>query len=291
MPPRPRSIAKLPIVRFFDALGTPILRQKEIGRFLAEHRTEWGLNQSMKLGAFLNYLLKNAPLKRVKLKLPYRPETLFTWGDVSPYQIALGVKAGSYLTHYTAMALHQLTTQVPKTIFVNVEQRPLPAPKDPLVQERIDQAFRRTNQRMTNNVVEFGKFRLAYINGKYTNQLGVIDIEPSPGEKLRVTGLERTLIDIAVRPAYAGGVAEVAAAYENAKSAVSVNTLSALLSQLDYIYPYHQVVGYYLERAGYKESLLSLFESKPMNFDFYLTYGMTETSYSRRWRLHVPKGF
>jgi hypothetical protein len=291
MPRRARSIAKAPIVRFFDALGTPILRQKEIGRFLAEHRAEWGLNQSMKLGAFLNYLLKNAPLKRVKLKLPYRPETLFTWRDVSPYQVALGVKDGSYLTHYTAMALHQLTTQVPKTIFVNVEQRPLPPPKEPLAQERIDQAFRRAHQRMTNNVVEFGKFRLAYINGKYTNQLGVIDMEPNQEEKLRVTGLERTLIDIAVRPAYAGGVAEVAAAYESAKSAVSVNTLSALLSQLDYVYPYHQVIGYYLERAGYKDSLLALFESKPMNFDFYLTYGMTETSYSRRWRLHIPKGF
>ena len=32
--------AKAPIVRFFDALERPILRQKEIGGFLAEHRTE-----------------------------------------------------------------------------------------------------------------------------------------------------------------------------------------------------------------------------------------------------------
>lgn len=39
---------------------------------------------------FLNYLLK-----KIALKLPYRPETLFIWRDASPYQFALGVKHGS----------------------------------------------------------------------------------------------------------------------------------------------------------------------------------------------------
>lgn len=57
------------------------------------------------------------------------------------------------------MALHGLT------IFVNVEQRPLPPPKDPLIQERIDQVLRRPIQRMANNVVDYGQFRLTYING------------------------------------------------------------------------------------------------------------------------------
>lgn len=290
--PRSRiAIAKPDIVKVFDSLPSPILRRKEIGKILSEHRQAWRLTQSMRLDEFLSYLVKNAPLERVDLDLPYRPETLYTWRDVTAYQVALGVKAGSYLTHYTAMAMHQLTSQVPKTIYVNVEQRPLKYKAEPLAQERIDNAFSRATQRMTNNVVDFGKYRLTYINGKHTNQLGVIDIEPRPKERLRVAGLERTLIDIAVRPAYAGGVSEVAAAYEAAKSRVSVNKLAALLGQLDYVYPYHQVIGYYLERAGYKESLLKLFATKPIEFDFYLTYGMTETSFSKRWRLHVPKGF
>jgi predicted transcriptional regulator of viral defense system len=292
MPPRTRiSIAKPDIVKFFDSLPSPILRRKEIGRILSAHRQEWRLTQSMRLDAFLDYLVKNAPLERVDLPLPYRPETLYTWREVSVHQIALGVKAGSYLTHYTAMAMHALTTQVPKTIYVNVEQRPQRLTPEPLAQVRIDQAFRRPHQRMTNNVADFGKFRLTYINGKYTNQLGVIDFEPLEGERLRVTGIERTLIDIAVRPAYSGGVGEVAAAYAAAKPSISVNRLAALLEQLDYVYPYHQVIGYYLERAGYKDSLLKLFERKPIEFDFYLTYGMPETDYSSRWRLFIPKGF
>ena len=64
---------------------------------------------------------------------------------------------------------------------------------------------------------------------------------------LRFTNLERTLIDAAVRPVYAGGVFEVRKAYQLAKEKVSVNRLAALLQKLNYIYPYHQAIGFYLE--------------------------------------------
>jgi hypothetical protein len=29
----------------------------------------------------------------------------------------------------------------------------------------------------------------------------------------------------------------------------------------------------------------------PMEFDFYLSYQMKNTDYSKRWRLYIPKGF
>lgn len=112
------------------------------------------------------------------------------------------------------------------------------------------------------------------------------------GETVRVTGVERTLIDAAVRPVYAGGVYEVLNAYRLAREKVSVNKLAATVKKLDYIYPYHQVVGFYLERAGvYKESSIALFQKHEFRYDFYLMHQMKETAYSKRWRLHFPKGF
>ena len=61
---------------------------------------------------------------------------------------------------------------------------------------------------------------------------------------LRTTTLERTLIDIAVRPFYAGGVAEVAKACEMAKNKeVSVNRLASMLTKMHFGYPYHQAIG------------------------------------------------
>ena len=108
---------------------------------------------------------------------------------------------------------------------------------------------------------------------------------------LRYTNLERTLIDATVRPVYAGGVFEVRKAYEQAKEKVSVNRLTALLQKLNYIYPYHQAIGFYLERAGYKTEFVSLLRRFPMDFDFYLAHDMGQNDYVREWRLYIPKGF
>jgi predicted transcriptional regulator of viral defense system len=122
--------------------------------------------------------------------------------------------------------------------------------------------------------------------------LGVIESRWTDGEKIRFTNIEKTLIDITVRPIYAGGVFEVLKAYRNAKGNVSINRLTAMLRKLNYVYPYHQAVGFYLERSGvYDESSIRLLRKFEMNYDFYLTYDMQEQDYSKEWRLFFPKGF
>ena len=108
---------------------------------------------------------------------------------------------------------------------------------------------------------------------------------------MRVTDCERTLIDATVRPAYSGGVAVVAKAFELAKETVSVNKLTAYLRKLRYVYPYHQAVGFYMERAGYDEALLKLLDQFPVEYDFYLEHAMKSPVLNKRWRLYVPKGF
>ena len=90
-----------------------------------------------------------------------------------------------------------------------------------------------------------------YVNGKQTGQLGVMEMKDEFGEVVPVTGLERTLIDIAVRPTYAGGIPEVLEAYRRARGKLSLNRLAATLSKMDYVYPYEQAVGFLLERSGY----------------------------------------
>jgi predicted transcriptional regulator of viral defense system len=141
-------------------------------------------------------------------------------------------------------------------------------------------------------VTHFGGTSFCILAGKYTGQLGVTEVLAGPGVPLRVTGIERTLIDIAVRPDYAGGVFEVKKAYTNAASRVSVNKMMAMLRKLDYVYPYHQGIGFYLEQSGaYDSWLVDLARKFPFQYDFYLAYGMREPSYSERWRLFYPKSF
>ncbi len=284
------SIAKPDIVRAFDQVPHHIFRQKDIARVLNANRDFWRLARSTTIGPFTRYLLEATKMRRVVLKLPHRRETLFVWGTASELELACAAKPGAYLCHYTAMHLHELTDQVPETIYANHEQGPLPPPSSPPTQQTVDAAFRRP-QRRTTNICDLGARRLCLINGKHTGRLGVIETKDDLGRAISVTGIERTLIDITVRPEYAGGVAEVLEAYRRAAPRVSLNKLSATLTKMAFVYPYEQAVGFYLERSGaYEPARLDLFQSRSFTLDFYLAYAMERTEYSPRWRVHFPAG-
>jgi hypothetical protein len=94
---------------------------------------------------------------------------------------------------------------------------------------------------------------------------------------------------ITVRSIYAGGPAEVLAAYKQAATVISIEKLASMLSDMDFVYPYHQAVGFYLEASqSYSVTEIGVFENIPKEFDFYLDYNMEKTEYSRRWKLNYP---
>lgn len=293
------QIAKPDIVKAFSA-GPRVLRTPDVAEVFNRQRDFWRLTKSTSLTSFTRFMTEKTDLKPVRLAFPQREVSGYTWGDVPLLETLLGLVENSYYSHYTAVRIHGLTEQAPKTIYLSREKpsnstlgRERPEPYD---QKAIDAAFNGP-PRVSKNEVELTQeqVRVLMLEGAYQGGLGVTTGEVHLGGerslKLRYTGLERTLIDIAVRPFYAGGVFEVAKAYENARERLSINTMAAMLKRMAFGYPYHQVVGYYLERAGYKASLVELFHRQPMERDFYLTHDMGKTSFSSRWRLHVPQGF
>ena len=288
------QIAKPDILAFFSDQMPSILRERQIAVALTQQRRIWRLAQSTSLAAFIDFLLKSGRLKQHKFEFPHRPETVYTWGDVPAMEMLLSIKPNSYFSHYTALRLHGLTEQVPKFVYISHDRSTEASPNLDITQAAIDESFR-LPVRVSKNVVDFEEQRIVLLNSANTGQLGVVDESLQQGEgsaaRLRVTGPERTLIDAAVRPTYCGGVAEVAKAYELAKGQVSVNALAAMLPRMKFAYPYHQAIGFYLERAGYRESALDLLRRFPMKYDFYLAHDMVETRYEPDWRLHVPKSF
>jgi predicted transcriptional regulator of viral defense system len=287
------QIAKPDIIKYLDKLASHVLKLTEIAAILSQERAGWRLTQRTTTQQFITFLIEQSELKQLDFPFPYRSECRYVWGDVPLLEVLLTLKTNAYFSHYTAIRMHGLTEQVPKTIYLNHEQRP--QPQNPhLEQGRIAAAFSR-KPRMSQNSIDFDGVRICMVNGMFTNQLGVANEKVSyDSEKklnVRVTNVERTLIDIAVRPAYSGGVFEVQKAFLLAKDNVSVNALAAMLQRLKYVYPYHQAIGYYLERAGYRDSLLELLRRFPMDYDFYLAHEMGETEYVKEWKLYIPKGF
>jgi hypothetical protein len=281
------------VFRYFAQLPTKVHRRSDLAKHLDEHAEEWGLPVGFSTRRLIRLLIEGGRLSEIvfPFPVPYKREVRYVWGDVSLYEITQALKPNSYFSHYTAIKFHGLTEQLPKTTYLNVEQPNPSMSTGSLTQKAIDNAFRRP-ARTSGNVAETRDFRVCIISGKNTGNLGVITREVIPGAgPLRFTGLERTLIDAAVRPGYAGGVFEVRKAFELAKPTLSVKELAAMLGKLAYTYPYRQALGYYLERAGHSPVELEVLRKLPMEFDFYLTHQMSQTDYVKEWRLFVPKGF
>ncbi|MFQ5803877.1 MAG: hypothetical protein ACE5JQ_13355 [Candidatus Methylomirabilales bacterium] len=257
---------------------------------LKENRHVWELPEDVTTEVFVKFLLEKTKLRSVKLKSRYyKPILRYTWDQVSPYQLALSLGRNAYLSHGSAVFLHRLTDQVPTTIYLNQEQTPKPCIKRALTQEAVDLAFSRP-QRRSSYILKHEKWRIVVIRGKNTGKLEVGELLGLTGERLKVTRLERTLIDIAVRPGYAGGVLQVLEAFEAAKDRVRVSTLVATLKKLNYVYPYHQAVGFYMERAGYKETSYKKLRSFGLTLNFYLGHGLRDVKYDNGWRIYYPKG-
>ena len=284
------EIARGDIITFFDSLPSNVLKWSEVSRILQGNREFWRLAQSTTCAKFIDFLVRRAPMRVVRLEFPSRPERRYVWGNASLYGVLLSLRPGSFFSHYTAMQLHEFTDQVPKSVYVNSEQGRKVARETKLEQGRIDAAFARRPRVSKNSCLYEGR-RIYLLNGKYTGNVGVMDSVGPDGEDIRVTDVERTLIDIAVRPVYSGGVAQVLEAFRLARDKVSVNRLVGMLKRINHVYPYHQAIGFYLEKAGgYRDSQIGLLEEIEKAHDFYLAYQMKDTDYSSRWRLFFPKG-
>jgi len=286
------TVAKKDITALFDGSSEKVYSQSRLAGILGEQRSFWRLAERTTARDFISFLEKQGKLRTHTFQAVHygREIVRYTWGEASIYELAQSLQTRGYLSHATAVALHGLTDLIPKVLYLNVEQSPKPPPSGPLTQRGIDHAFLR-KQRQSQMIYELGGASVTIINGKNTAGLGVEELAGPSEERLRVTNLERTLIDIVVRPTYAGGIFQVLEAYVAAREKLSTNRLVATLKKLNYMYPYHQAIGFLMERSGYGDNRYMRLRQLGLNHDFYLTHGMQEPEYSKEWRLYYPKGF
>lgn len=284
------KVATSEIIAFFNSSAQRVYTKGELKQLFWGHSSNWRTSAVSNADKFVEFLVDNTNFRLVSLEShKYSRLDRYVWGSVSPYLLALSIEHGSYLSHGTAVFLHALTDVIPKTIYANHEQSIKPRPRGTLSQEALSRAFS-NKQRRSNYVFQYEDWRLVLLRGKNSGRLGVVSSFISEGESLQATGLERTLVDIVVRPEYAGGVHHVLQAYKAARARMSVNVLLAHLRKLDYIYPYHQAIGFYMEKAGYERDRLQRLKKLPQRFDFYLAHGIQEKAYDPTWRLFFPKG-
>lgn len=280
--------AKPRIESTFDSEEITALSARQLQILLQRNCSDWGLSPDIAFTKFLNFILKHTKLREITLRsADYGSQTRYVWGNPSVHAVALSLKTNSYLSHEAAVVLHGLADRSASRVYVNREQSPKPKGSG-LSQESLTKAFA-NKQRESKLMYAYQRSQIVMLNGMFTDRLGVEKIRSKKGELLDVTSPERTLIDITVRPNYGGGARTVLETFRRARGRISADTLLTILSRLEYVYPYHQAIGFYLEKAAYPRSDWIPFMNLGISLDFYLTHALPpKRGYDSTWRLYYP---
>lgn len=276
--------------------------KNQISHFISEHsyhgfsivnlrdifyskKEEWKIAEYRNIHHFISFLLEEGIL--IELNLSHE-KTIYIKPGYNNFNISKAIKKDSYLAYFSAVSIHNLTLQIPKVIYSCVDRIYTNFKRTEITQERIDKSFSKP-QRVSNNFYTYNSFKFYFFEKKIENtEIGVVH---DTKNDIKYTDLERTLIDIAIKPMYAGGVFEVLEAFKSSKEHLDVSKMKYYLDQLNYIYPYDQVIGFYLECAGYNINQINVFYKKEKEFYFYLTHNIANKEFSKKWKLYYPLGF
>ena len=276
---------QLAILEDFRRVPPRAMTRQDLSNYLAAKRSSWEAPQSLGVNGLINLLIENDSLKVAEISSDsYGRKARYLVGEVSFLQFASSFYKGSYLSHGTALHLHGLATLGPT--FVNHEQSPKNSTSR-LTQSALDRAFR-SQQRQSSYVFRYGSRTITFLNGKNTERAGVIEMRGPNNEPLMVTSLERTLIDVIVRPQYAGGIRKVITAFEKARDRVPVPQIAALLAKMKFAYPYRQALGFVLQKVGMSEESLAPLKDRKIRFRFYLDHGMKAPAFNPSWKIYYP---
>ncbi|MEA2926123.1 MAG: hypothetical protein QOD25_3245 [Alphaproteobacteria bacterium] len=290
---KPRLVlAKDEILSLFSEASHNVYSHAQLATVLLHNRHTWHLADHTTPRDFISFLTKHGSLRAQKFRSKtYAQEIIrYSWGEASLLELAISLKPRAYFSHATAVMLHGLSRPSSRTVYLNVEQSAKPPNHSSLTQDGINRAFS-GKQRQSNLIYVCNGASVVMISGKHTDRLGVEEIVGPASKLVQATNLERTLVDIIVRPAYAGGPFLVLKAFRAAKDQMSVDQLIAILKKLDYAYPYHQAIGFIMQKAGYPEQSYAKLRALGLSHDFYLAHGLQDPEYCPDWRMFYPKHF
>lgn len=280
------EVFKKDIKKEIDLNKENVFGLDQLNNILYSNRRDWKIPITVDLEDFIYFCLNNNILIDCSLMFPKKKIRRYMKYKKPAYkeEVALSLSNSAYFSHYSAVMIHDLSYNVVKHLYVSTELSKKKLASQPLLQQNIDKAFR-NKMRITKRIAEYQNSYIYWLESKNYNRLGVIE-----KNNYRYTDLERTLLDILMRPSYSGGIKEVIDIFSKAKDNLSISKLYKYIRKMSPIYPYHQSLGFILEYIGLSGKLVDMFEKLGCFYDFYLDYNMDveKCNYSKKWRVYYP---
>ncbi len=247
------------------------------------------IRDSRKNGIINSYKITAKNGKTVTLYCSHKLDKLNT------YMIAQAMFPNEYFCNLSSIYYHSLTNQVPKAIYICYEEKPAKLEKVNTVNSNELRRNFIKPHRHTKHVYTLNDHKVIVVERRARISCsGVVESHP-PSTLLpntsRVTCVERALIDAVVSPQYNGGIVSVYTYFSNARNLLNMTKLTNIYSQLDFVYPYSQSIGFFLDKAGMPKQASVIYKKFPPEHSFYVDRdAKTSWIYDEKWKLYYPAG-
>lgn len=199
-----------------------------------------------------------------------------------------------HFCHYTSVVFHELSNQVPNRVYIR--KRDVGANRfrtDRLSDLQIRTQFLKPHRR-SGDTETLGGGTIIFIAGGLHDEIGVVSVPSNYSEfpqGSRITNLERCLIDAVVAPHYNGGITTLPGLFEEAVEQLDLQKLIEHYRELDFLYPYHQTLGFFLDHSGQEEAAAQWREHFPPTNRFFVDKAAKSSwSYDPKWQVYYPRG-
>lgn len=255
---------------------------KELRILMNKLKDDGYIAKSLNFNTFYNRLVENGLKQEIVTINENNIVRYFFNKNLDIFQKSLALKKGSFLSMSTALNYQELSTFSDNFIYISKEQpdKYIQFEKNNLTQEKINIAFKKDYRRTKS----FGKIEDKYVvllSPKYTGNYGVIKYKG-----VMVSSINRALVEMIVNIQYFKSSQKIIEAFKPIKNKIMLEKVYNVVENFDFIYPYYQCVGFYLEKIGFNKDELKSFTHKISTYDFYTEKNLSSYSYDEFWKMY-----
>lgn len=257
------------------------LSQEQLKEILEQLKDKSLVSSSLSYNSFLLKLIDKGLIQK-SITIRGHIKTRYTFSqDFNIYDFCNSLEKNSFFSMSTALNIQGLSDFREEYIFVSKERSTkIEQGNVTLTQENIDNAFSK-NPRRTNAYDKIDNHVVVLLEANKTDTFEVIEYNG-----YRVSSVNRAFVEMITNVQYLQSSETIIEVFTKIKEKLNLDTIYTIIEKFDFIYPYFQLAGFYLEQIGFLKAELVKFYDKKSKLNFYTQKNKNHYEFDEYWKVY-----
>ncbi|RBQ31170.1 hypothetical protein CRU92_08340 [Arcobacter sp. FW59] len=196
------------------------------------------------------------------------------------YDFVYSLEKNGFFPMFTSLNIQGLTNFRDNFIFISKERmKRVNFNSKDITQEAIDKAFKNKPRRTKAHNTIYN-YNIVMLESNNTQEIGIINYNG-----YKISSINRAFIEIISNIQYSKTPDDVIYEFKNLKDNLDINEIFNIIEKFDFVYPYYQLAGYYLEKIGFLKDELYKFFNKKTDLIFYTIKNKEKYTLDEYWSI------